>query len=99
MLTFDFQCTKCKHIFEFTRPFGSEATPVCPACQSKKTEKLIAPPAVHFKGTGWYKTDSRKEKGTKVIDGTKGATPENKSETKKETGTEKTTEKKKEATK
>ncbi len=59
MPTFDFHCRKCKHVFEFSRPFGSIELPACTACGSKRTEKLIAPPAVHFKGSGWYKTDSR----------------------------------------
>lgn len=59
MPTFDFQCRKCNHVFEFSRPFGSIELPACTACGSKRTEKLIAPPAVHFKGSGWYKTDSR----------------------------------------
>lgn len=78
MPTFDFQCRACQHVFEFARPFGSNAQPACPSCSGKRVEKLIAPPAVHFKGSGWYKTDSRgdkraaatgKEAGT---DGTKG---------------------------
>ena len=60
MPTYDFQCRKCEHVFEWTRPFRSTALPACPVCKSKKTEKLIAPPAVHFKGGGWYKTDSNK---------------------------------------
>lgn len=46
-------------MFEFTRPFNSAVNPTCPACSSKRVEKLIAPPAVHFKGSGWYKTDSK----------------------------------------
>jgi putative FmdB family regulatory protein len=58
MPTFDFACKKCEHVFEFTRPFGSKELPPCPKCGSKKTEKLLSPPAVHFKGAGWYKTDS-----------------------------------------
>lgn len=74
MPTFDFQCRACKHVFEFARPFGSNAQPACPSCSSKRVEKLIAPPAVHFKGSGWYKTDSKKSdatKETKVTEATK----------------------------
>ncbi len=59
MPRFDFVCQKCGHTFEFSRPFGSKVQPACPECKSKKTEKMITPPAVHFKGSGWYKTDSR----------------------------------------
>ncbi len=59
MPTFDFRCAKCSTVFEFSRPFGSKTMPACPACGSKKTDKLLTPPPVHFKGAGWYKTDSR----------------------------------------
>ncbi|NOS66970.1 MAG: zinc ribbon domain-containing protein [Candidatus Peribacteraceae bacterium] len=75
MPTFDFQCKKCNHIFEFARAFGSDVKPACPTCSSKRVEKLIAPPAVHFKGSGWYKTDSK----------TASAAPVKKKEEKKET--------------
>ncbi|MEK7590595.1 MAG: zinc ribbon domain-containing protein [Patescibacteria group bacterium] len=58
MPVFDFQCKKCQTVFEHTRPFGSKEHPRCPACGSKRTEKLLTPPAIHFKGGGFYKTDS-----------------------------------------
>ncbi|MDO8649036.1 MAG: zinc ribbon domain-containing protein [Candidatus Peregrinibacteria bacterium] len=58
MPTFDFQCGKCKNVFPFSRPFGSKTKPACPKCKSKRTEKLIAPPAIHFRGQGFYRTDS-----------------------------------------
>ena len=58
MPTFDFQCLHCGHVFEFTRPFGSNQTPSGEECQSINVMKLIAPPAIHFKGEGFYKTDN-----------------------------------------
>lgn len=58
MPTFDFECKKCRTLFEHSRPFGSKENPKCPACGSKRTEKLLTPPAIHFKGGGFYKTDS-----------------------------------------
>lgn len=58
MPTFDFHCTDCDSRFEFKRPFGSTETPECPTCGSTKTEKQISPPAIHFKGSGFYKTDT-----------------------------------------
>ncbi len=59
MPTFDFRCPKCSHVFEFLRPFGSKTVPACPSCKNKRTEKLMTPPAIQFKGKGFYKTDSR----------------------------------------
>lgn len=58
MPLFDFECQKCKTIFEKELPFGSKEMPVCVNCKSKKVEKIIAPPAIQFKGSGFYKTDS-----------------------------------------
>ncbi|ALM10120.1 MAG TPA: hypothetical protein DEB30_05900 [Candidatus Peribacter riflensis] len=60
MPTYDFRCPKCSHHFEAVLPFGSKTRPLCPQCRHTKTEKLIAPPAIHFKGTGFFKTDSQK---------------------------------------
>ena len=65
MPRFDFRCRKCQTTFEESLPFGSKKLPKCSACGSKMTEKLISPPAVHFKGSGWYKTDSRGSPGFK----------------------------------
>lgn len=59
MPTFDFRCSACQTLFEATLTFGSKKKPLCPACGSKKTEKLMTPPlGIHFKGSGFYKTDS-----------------------------------------
>ncbi len=57
MPTFDFQCDVCGHTFEESLPFGSKAKPACPVCKGKMVMKLISPPTVVFKGTGFYKTD------------------------------------------
>ena len=61
MPTYDFRCPKCSHRFEVNLPFGSKEHPLCPLCKHRKTEKVIAPPAIHFKGTGFFVTDSRKK--------------------------------------
>ncbi len=55
MPLFDFRCRDCSVTFEFERPFGSKARPACPACRSRKTEKMLTPPAIQFKGKGFYK--------------------------------------------
>jgi putative FmdB family regulatory protein len=62
MPIYTFVCQKCSHPFEVTLPFGSKKRPRCPRCGSAKTEKLIVPPAIHFKGSGFFKTDSQKSR-------------------------------------
>lgn len=67
MPTYDFRCPKCSHHFEVFLPFGSKVRPPCPQCRHAKTEKLISSPAIHFKGTGFFKTDSRKPNKEKEL--------------------------------
>jgi len=71
MPTFDFHCAACQHNFEFMRPFGSVEVPKCPKCGKAKTKKLITPPTIHFKGTGFYATDSVAKKPEKKKPGKK----------------------------
>ncbi|MSR68094.1 zinc ribbon domain-containing protein [Candidatus Peribacteria bacterium] len=52
-----FQCQSCKKEFMHSLPFGSKKDIPCPVCKAK-TKRLITPPMVHFKGSGFYKTDS-----------------------------------------
>lgn len=80
MPRFDFRCSTCQTVFEAAISFGSKKTPACPACGSKKTEKLLTPPGIVFKGSGWYKTDSRAPaKETKTPATKSEAKPEKKS--------------------
>ena len=83
MPTFDFQCRKCQHTFEFSRPFGGKEHPACPECKSKKTEKLISAPTFMLRGQGFYKTDSSKKSTKKPVEGK--IAPEKKEITTKET--------------
>lgn len=61
MPTYDFTCSTCSSRFEALLPFGGKKRPPCPKCGSRKTEKLITPPTIHFKGTGFFKTDNCKK--------------------------------------
>ncbi len=40
-------------------PFGTKELPPCPVC-NRVTKRLITPPMVHFKGSGFYATDNAK---------------------------------------
>ncbi len=40
---------------------GTTMLPMCPTCKNHTAvRKIIRPPMVHFKGSGFYKTDSSK---------------------------------------
>ncbi len=57
MPTYHFRCPQCKKEIEMKLPFGSTERPPCSDCKTP-TEKYIVPPAIQFKGSGFYKTDS-----------------------------------------
>jgi putative FmdB family regulatory protein len=81
MPIYDYRCDHCGHVFSAVQSFNDEALEKCPNC-GKKPRRLISTPAIVFKGSGWYKTDSR------PADKTSDASADKKSETKTETKTE-----------
>lgn len=56
MPLYEYECTKCHHRFEKIESVDSPATKKCPKCGAR-AERLLAPPAIQFKGSGWYVTD------------------------------------------
>jgi putative FmdB family regulatory protein len=81
MPIYDYRCDHCGHVFSAVQSFNDEALEKCPNC-GKKPRRLISTPAIVFKGSGWYKTDSR------PADKTSDASADKKSDTKTETKTE-----------
>lgn len=57
MPTYHFRCETCGTTIERKMSFGSSELPACEKC-GKPMTKVIVPPMVHFKGSGFYKTDS-----------------------------------------
>lgn len=58
MPAYDFRCTSCGSVFEVVRPAGEKAAPPCPGCGCE-TKRVFTPVGVHFKGAGFYSTDSK----------------------------------------
>ena len=58
MPIYDYHCDHCGHTFSAVQLYADATLEVCPSC-GKKPRKLMATPAIVFKGGGWYKTDSR----------------------------------------
>ena len=58
MPTYQYACTECGERLEVVQKFTDEPLTVCPACAGK-LRKLFSPVGVVFKGSGFYKTDSR----------------------------------------
>ncbi|ONI90619.1 FmdB family transcriptional regulator [Actinosynnema sp. ALI-1.44] len=58
MPTYQYACTVCDHRFEQVQAFTDPSLTVCPEC-SGKLRKLYGSVGVVFKGSGFYRTDSR----------------------------------------
>jgi len=71
MPIYDYHCDHCGHTFSAVQSYTDATLEKCPSC-GKRPRKLMATPAIVFKGGGWYKTDSRpaqKDSGDTKADG------------------------------
>jgi putative FmdB family regulatory protein len=53
---YEYKCVKCGHRFEKIESVSASEIKKCPKCAAR-AERQLAPPAIQFKGTGWYVTD------------------------------------------
>ncbi len=58
MPTYQYACTECRHAFEQFQSFSEDSLTVCPECGGK-LRKVFNAVGVVFKGSGFYRTDSR----------------------------------------
>jgi putative FmdB family regulatory protein len=56
--TYQYSCTECGHFFEAAQSFSDDSLTVCPEC-SGRLRKVFNAVGVVFKGSGFYRTDSR----------------------------------------
>ena len=98
MPIYDYHCDHCGHVFSAVQSFKDEALKVCPNC-GKLPRRLMSMPSIVFKGSGWYKTDSRSasQRGSSDKEGGKadtssGSKPESKAEAKPEKAAAKSSE-------
>jgi len=56
--TYQYACTECGHSFEQFQSFSDDALTQCPECDGR-LRKLFNAVGVVFKGSGFYRTDSR----------------------------------------
>jgi putative FmdB family regulatory protein len=57
--TYTYACTECSNRFDAVQSFSDDALTTCPQC-SGRLRKLFGAVGVVFKGSGFYRTDSRK---------------------------------------
>jgi len=56
--TYQYTCTECGEPLETVQKFSDEPLTVCPACGGR-LRKVFSPVGIVFKGSGFYRTDSR----------------------------------------
>ncbi|MFC9252337.1 FmdB family zinc ribbon protein [Amycolatopsis thailandensis] len=90
MPTYQYACKECDHAFEAVQSFSDASLTVCPQC-SGPLRKVFSSVGVVFKGSGFYRNDSRDSKAN-----TTSSSSSSKSETKTESKSESKTESKSE---
>lgn len=58
MPTYAYACKDCGHAFDIQQSFSDDSLTVCPECRGKLRKKFNSVGVV-FKGSGFYRTDSR----------------------------------------
>ena len=81
MPTYQYACTACGHQLEAVQSFSEDPLTECPACAGR-LRKLYSSVGIVFKGSGFYRTDSRGKTGE--------AKESTKTETKSDSKTEST---------
>jgi putative FmdB family regulatory protein len=66
--TYQYACTNCDHRFEAVQAFSDASLTVCPECEGK-LRKVFSSVGIVFKGSGFYRTDSRAGVGSTVAKG------------------------------
>ena len=59
MPTYEYRCKSCDHGFDIVQSFSDDALTTCPECGQETLKKVFGNVGIAFKGSGFYKTDSR----------------------------------------
>lgn len=58
MPIYEYVCTACDHRADILHGLNDPGPNFCPSCGKEGTmRKQFAPPAIHYKGSGWAKKD------------------------------------------
>ncbi len=58
MPTYEYACAECGERLEAVQKFSDDPLTECPACKGR-LRKVFSPVGIVFKGSGFYRTDSR----------------------------------------
>jgi len=66
--TYQYSCTECGERIEAVQKFTDEPLQICSACGGK-LRKVFSPVGIVFKGSGFYRNDSRSGSKDKALNG------------------------------
>lgn len=64
MPTYEYACSACDATHEVQQKMTDPTLTACPVCGDAGVRKLFTGVGVHFKGSGFYRTDSRSGSGS-----------------------------------
>ncbi len=62
MPLYEYRCEDCGDTIEVIQKFSDTPLSLCEACGGS-LERLLSPPTIQFKGSGWYVTDYPRNDG------------------------------------
>ncbi|MEU6804956.1 FmdB family zinc ribbon protein [Streptomyces neyagawaensis] len=98
MPTYQYQCTECGEGLEAVQKFTDDALTECPSCNGR-LKKVFSAVGIVFKGSGFYRNDSRgsssssspaSSKSSSSSSDSKGASSTSSSDTKSSSGSSST---------
>jgi putative FmdB family regulatory protein len=84
MPTYEYLCKSCGHRFDVWQSFSDDPLTECPNCGAH-IQRVLFPAGIVFKGSGFYKNDSRGSATTATVASESGEGSGTKSETASET--------------
>ncbi|MFE1903245.1 FmdB family zinc ribbon protein [Streptomyces gardneri] len=74
MPTYQYQCTECGEGLEAVQKFTDDALTECPSCKGR-LKKVFSAVGIVFKGSGFYRNDSRGSSSSSSPAASKSSTP------------------------
>ncbi|MBD29999.1 MAG: FmdB family transcriptional regulator [Acidimicrobiaceae bacterium] len=93
MPTYDYKCDTCEHTFELFQSFSEDplskcTKEVCNGPGNGSVRKIFSAPGISFKGSGFYKNDSRSKSSSSSPSSTSSSSSETKSTSSDSSGTD-----------
>ena len=92
MPTYEYECLKCRRVFEIRQRISEPALTVCDVCGGEVRRLLSAAPFI-LKGEGWYVTDYPSESRKQALQSEKSSSDKSSSDKSSDKAAEKATDK------